>query len=99
MSLTNISNLDLTVKDIMPYAPDKPCFDWCSVQQVVHSNNMEMYGILFVVFAYLCITAYYIAGEFEVTRPYKENFIYYAKLLLLLFFGFYILIIKLRLIW
>lgn len=87
------------LNSVMQYAPNEECFDWCIVQQVRHSNNMELYGILFVVMAYFCILAYYFLGEFEQLRPFRENFIYYAKLLLLLFFGFYILIIRMRLIW
>ena len=94
MNLTN-----LTISDAMPYLPDRQCFKWCAVQQVVHSNNMELYGILFVVFAYLFIVAYFVSDEIKSLKPFRENFVYYAKLLLMLFFGFYILIIRLRLIW
>ena len=101
MNITN-KMINLTLDDLqstMPYVPDKPCFDWCLMQQVVHSNNMELYAVMFVVFAYFSILAYYFAGEVEVLKPYKEMFIYWAKLLLILFFAFYILVIRLRLIW
>lgn len=96
---SNFTGLDLSVTEVMPYAPDNECFDWCSIQHVVHSNNMELYGILFIVFAYLFIVLYNISEEINILKPYRESFIYYAKILLLLFFGFYIFIIRMRLIW
>ena len=93
----NLSTVALEIPK--QYAPSQECFDWCQIQHVVHSNNIELNAILFIVFAYFCIVGYYIAGEFPKLKRFQETLIYLAKLSLILFLGFYILIIRLRLIW
>lgn len=82
----------------MPYAPDVPCFDWCVVQHTIHSNNLELGSIILVVLAYICIVLYGIADEIKIIKPFKDTFIYWAKLLLILFFGYYILVIRMGLV-
>ena len=86
-----------TVNNTMPYAPDQSCFDWCIVQHVVHSNNMELNAVMIVVFAFISLIIYYVFGSFDKTKAYKDQFIYYAKLLLTLFLGYYILSIRMGL--
>jgi len=92
-------NVSKVIEIYQPYAPDSQCFNWCVVQQVAHSNNMELSGIIFIVFAYIFIVFYETANEIPLIKPYRENFIYYAKLLLMVFFGYYFLILRMRLIW
>lgn len=97
---TAINNLDLGMKEIkyMPYTPNAPCFDWCAVQHIIHSNNLELGSIILVVLAYICIVLYGIADEIKFIKSFKETFIYWAKLLLILFFGYYILVIRMGLV-
>lgn len=91
--------LNLNVTDTLPYAPDDNCFNWCLEQQVVHSNNMEIYGVMFPAAAYIFILLYLTVDKYPKLEKYKSMFIYWAKLSLIMFFAFYILIIRLRLLW
>lgn len=95
MNLTISQN----ISDKLGFIPDQDCFNWCAVQQVTHSNNMEIYAVMILVFTYLMIVLYQLSDDFEKLRPFRENFLNLAKLSLVAFFGFYFLIIRLRLIW
>ena len=91
-------NLTIPTIDInlqQPYIPTEDAFSWCVEQQVVHSNNIELYAVMFVVAAYVFIVAYGM-DDIEFFNKYKNGFIYMAKLLLIAFFVIYILVIRLR---
>lgn len=94
----NLTPINATINKIM-FTPDKNCFDWCIVQHVIHSNNMEINAIIIIIFTYFMIVLHNISNEINILRPYKETFLYWAKLSLIIFFGFYILIIRMRILW
>lgn len=96
--IEQILNASISINPI-PYTATEPCFDWCVIQQVAHSNNMELSGLIFIIVAYLLIVFYEISEEITFLKAHREVFIYWAKLLLLMFFGFYFLIIRMRLLW
>ena len=37
-------NVDLAMP--LDYVPETGCFNWCIEQQVVHSNNLELYAVM-----------------------------------------------------
>lgn len=97
MTITTSINESVTA---WGYLPDNQCFDWCVAQQVVHSNNMEVYAIRILIVVYFLLVLYFIAGEVKFLQRFnRDTFIYWAKLLMIIFFGFYILVIRMRLIW
>lgn len=81
----------------VPFIPDQGCFNWCLEQQVVHSNNLELSTVALIGVAYTFILLAS-AEDSEFLMKYKEEFIYMAKLMLIVFFAVYILVIRLR-IW
>lgn len=90
----NLSNELIAPKLQQAYIPDQACFNWCLEQQVVHSNNIELYAVGFVALAYTFIVLYGIETDFF--QKYRSGFIYFAKLMLIAFFVVYILVIRLR---
>ena len=77
-----------------PFIPDNAAFNWCLEQQVVHSNNIELYAIAFVLAAYIFILLYGME-DVEILKKYQPEFIYMAKLMLIAFFVIYIIVIRL----
>lgn len=96
-----IPDINLTEKLInssqfqQAYSPTQQAFNWCLEQQVVHSNNLELYAVGIVGLAYVFILLYDL-DEIEFLNKYKSGFIYMAKLMLIVFFAIYILVIRLR---
>ena len=90
-------NTTITINQniIQPFVPNDYCFDWCLEQQVIHSNNIELYAVAFVLAAYIFILLYSM-DEVEFLKKYQTEFIYMAKLMLIAFFVVDILIIRLR---
>ena len=80
------------------YIPSDQCFDWCIEQQVVHSNNLELWSVMFVFAAYIFILLHSL-DDIEFIQKYQKEFMYMAKLMLIAFFVSYILIIRLRVIY
>ncbi len=80
------------------YIPSQQCFDWALDQHVTHSNNLEIGVVFFVFLAYVCINMYHTLKDTKYDSK-ALIFIYLAKMAMLIFFGAYILIIKLRLIY
>lgn len=78
------------------FYPTEACFDWCIEQQVVHSNNLELWVMFFPAIAFLMITLYFWSFELDKLEKYRSAFIYMARLFLIMFFAAYILIIRLR---
>lgn len=77
------------------YAPTDACFDWCIEQQVVHANNLELYAVAIVGVAYVFILLYEM-DSINFFKRYQPELIYMAKLMLIIFFIIYILVIRLR---
>ena len=93
-------SINNTINYAKQYVPDDNCFEWCAVQHVVHSNNMEVYAIRILIVVYFLLVFYFISSEIKFLQKFnRDNYIYWAKLLLIIFFGFYILIIRMRLVW
>ena len=78
------------------YYPDTDAFQWCLIQQVTHSNNLELNFMLLPLGAFFMIIGYFWTLEFETTKKYSKAFIYMARLFLIIFFIVYILVIRLR---
>ena len=97
--MVNISSFFLTADPIQPFIPSNQCFDWCVVQQVTHSNNLELYAVMFIVFSYIMIIGYFSANEWEALKPFRNGMLYLAKLSLIIFFAIYILVFRLRITW
>lgn len=92
--MVNLTQINL--EDISkPYIPDDTCFDWCLQQQVVHSNNLEIYAVLLIFAAYIFILLATLE-DVEFLKKYQTAFIYMAKLMIIVFFAVYILVIRLR---
>lgn len=75
----------------------KECFNWCSVQHVTGYSNIETIYVMFVAGALLCLIAYETLNETENLKKYAHHFVYYAKILLYIFFFAYFVILKMRL--
>lgn len=71
------------------YAPDQACFDWCIEQHIVHSNNLEAWGVILAAIAYLFLLLAGWAFEIERLKKYQHLFLYMAKVWMLLFFLVY----------
>lgn len=78
------------------FIPSDACFNWCLEQQVVHSNNLELWIMFFPFAAFIMLIGYFWSYELDSFKKYSTAFIYMARLFLILFFAAYILIIRLR---
>lgn len=90
--------LNLTIGKNILWSPDKQCVDWCTVQQVVHSHNLETSIVLLAAAAYVLMNAYYILKGTR-HKDLGEVLLYLSKLLLLSFLGLYVLIYIMHAIW
>lgn len=87
----NATNSIATIEPI--YSPPPACFDWCVVQHVVNANNSLLYGLFFVVMAYGFLVAIpYI--RFTKYEELADVFEYMARIMLILFFGYFFLVIR-----
>jgi len=77
------------------YQPSNACFDWCLEQTVVHSNNLELYAVFFVLASYIFIILHSM-DNVAILKKFQPELIYMAKLMLIAFFVIYILVIRLR---
>lgn len=94
-----LNNLTIAISnEIKNYSPDQACFNWCAEQHVVHSVNTGVYSLIFIALTYIMIIMYSVAQESEALKDYQETFIYFAKLFILMFFGYYFIVVKYGLI-
>lgn len=80
---------------VLYWRPDESCFDWCLNQKVTSYNNLELTSTLFVLGAILMIFIYEYLNEKENLRKYAPYFVFYAKILLYMFFFYYLVVIRL----
>lgn len=79
-----------------PYSPSAACFDWAVQQQVTIYNNLEITGVLFIVGALFMLVIHEIMIEYRIKEDYAEHFVYFSKLMIYLFFFWFIFVLKLR---
>lgn len=96
MNLTiglNESSLNIATQPLT----QKGCFDWCVLQHVTGYNNIELGSVILIAVALLML---FIAEWCNESAKYKEHsgkFIYFAKLMIYIFFFVYFFVIRLRL--
>jgi len=74
-----LTNLTISAKGILQsYRPDQQCFDWCAIQHISHSNNLELKIIMFPLFAYIFLILYFSSKEIKLLQPYQDTFLYIA---------------------
>lgn len=86
-------------ENIMTDFNTETCFDWCLEQQIVHSNNIEVWSMFFPFLAFIMLILYFWSFEVKTLEKYRNGFIYMARLFLIVFFAIYILIIRMRVIY
>lgn len=74
------------------------CFEWCSMEHVTHSSNMELNAIGLLLAVYICIYLHNWFEHSERLKKYQYGLIYIARIFLILFFIWYILHVRLRVI-
>ncbi len=94
-SIQQFKAIDINVNPMQQFIPSDACFSWCLEQQVVHSNNLELYAVGLVLMSYIFILLYDM-DSIEILQKYRSELIYMAKLMLIVFFVVYILVIRLR---
>ena len=99
INLTNNIFKEFSPTDELGNLNTKTCYSWCLEQQVVHSNNIELGSIFFVLLAFIMLILYFWSFEIKTLEKYRNAFIYMARLFLIVFFAIYILVIRMRIIY
>lgn len=74
------------------------CFEWCAMEQVVHSNNTELYSIGLVLGAYVMIMLHNWFEHFPKLKKYQYGCIYLSRIFLIIFFLYYVVFVKYKII-
>jgi len=90
-------SLNTTAIRINEFQATQDAVDWCSAQHIVHSNNIEVGAMWLIAFAYFGLLVYFEKDNFPRLAKYQDSFIYISRLALILFIGYYVFIIRLRL--
>ena len=85
--------------DILSNLNTETCYSWCVVQQVVHSNNIEVWSMFMPFLSFVMHILYFWSFEVEGLKKYRSGFIYMSRLFLITFFAIYILVIRMRVIY
>jgi len=90
---------NITLENIATgYIPTEGCFEWCTIQHVTHSNNLEGSAMFFVAIAYLMHILYFWFEEYPRLYKYKDTLIHLSRIFLLMFIAWYFLHIRLQII-
>ena len=98
MILVNVTQIRIYPIDNF-WTPTNECFNWCQIQQVTHSNNMEGYMLFFIAGAYLMILLYSSARDYKILEKFKDGFIDIAKYLIISFVFIVFLVFRYRIHW
>ncbi len=91
-----VSNLTISSKAefMQPFTPSQGCFDWCSVQHIVHFNNVSVWSILIIGVAYVALSAIPYFEESEKLQDYAYTLVTFARLSLITFLFYYFVYIR-----
>ncbi len=63
--MNNVTGIILPKDPMQVFSPDQACYDWCVVQQVTHSNNLELYAMMLPLFAFFMLMGYFWSLELD----------------------------------
>ena len=96
-----MTGLNLTIKETdtinylqTPYTPTTECFDWCSTQHIVHSNNISVYSVLIIAIVYLLLVGKEFMLEHDQLKNYAGSVDQLSRTLLVVFFVYYFLVVR-----